>query len=288
VPATIDESARRRVHEQVSALVARVVREARVDLVHVHGLDFAAYLPPPLAPVVATLHLPLAWYAPDPLPLRARGVHLVCVSRDQRSRGGEAWADVPVIDNGVDTAASPAVSRRRFALALGRVCPEKGLHDAVAAARAAGVPLLIAGAVHPYPTHTDYFRTRLLPALDGQRRFIGPIAGARKRRLLAAARCLIVPSLADETSSLVAMEALAAGTPVVARRVGALPALVEHGRTGFLVDDVGDMAEALRRAGEIAPDACRAAALARFDAGRMAARYLALYDQLAPATSGKC
>jgi glycosyltransferase involved in cell wall biosynthesis len=215
-------------------------------------------------------------------------VQLVCVSADQRRRGGEPWADVAVIDNGVDTAAPPDLRRRSFALALGRVCPEKGLHDAVSAARAAGVPLLIAGAVHPYPAHADYFRTHLAPALDGRRRFIGPIAGGRKRRLLAAARCLVVPSLVDETSSLVAMEALAAGTPVIARRVGALPTLVEHGHTGFLVDGVDDMAAALRRAAEIPPAACRAAALARFGADRMAARYRALYDGLVPATSGSC
>jgi hypothetical protein len=104
---------------------------------------------------------------------------------------------------------------------------------------------------------------------------------ARKRRLLAAARCLVVPSLVAETSSLVAMEALASGTPVIAFRSGALPEIVEDGRTGFLVDGVAEMADAMRRASEIDPEACRRAARERFTAERMCGEYLALYERLA-------
>jgi glycosyltransferase involved in cell wall biosynthesis len=104
--------------------------------------------------------------------------------------------------------------------------------------------------------------------------------GERKRRLLAAARALLVPSKARETSSLVAMEALAAGTPVVAYPSGALAGIVEHGRTGFLVEGVEGLAEGLRRAGEIDPEACRAVARERFSAERMVERYLRRYAEL--------
>jgi len=101
--------------------------------------------------------------------------------------------------------------------------------------------------------------------------------------LLTAARCLLVPSLAPETSSLVAREALACGTPVVAFPNGALAEAVEHGRTGFLVRDVAGMAEAMGAAGGIDPGVCRAEARARFSLERMVADYFGAYERLAHA-----
>lgn len=133
----------------------------------------------------------------------------------------------------------------------------------------------------PYPAHEDYFRTEIEPRLDRSRRFIGPVGFERKRRLLTAARCLVVPSLAPETSSLVAMEALACGTPVVAFPAGALPEIVEHGRTGFLAADEREMAGAIRAASGLSAEDCRAAARERFDLEDMAARYFDLYRQVA-------
>ena len=83
-----------------------------------------------------------------------------------------------------------------------------------------------------------------------------------------------------ETSSLVAMEALAAGTPVIAYRSGALPEVVDDGRTGFIVDDVAEMAEAIAKADSIDPETCRAVAAGRFSAGRMARDYFRIYEAM--------
>jgi glycosyltransferase involved in cell wall biosynthesis len=121
----------------------------------------------------------------------------------------------------------------------------------------------------------------VVPRLDEHRKFLGPLDEKTKFKLLRRARCLLQPSLAAETSSLVAMEALASGTPVVAYPSGALATLVEHGRTGFLVSDVEEMAEAIRRIGCINPAACLAAAAARFDLTRMISRYFEAYTALA-------
>src|SRR5205814_2890751 len=114
-------------------------------------------------------------------------------------------------------------TRSDFVVVLGRICPEKGFHLAALAARLAGLPLRLGGQVFPYATHEEYFSHVLSPLFDEHWfRFLGPLDPAGKRRMLRAARCLLIPSQVPETSSLVAMEALANGTPVVAFRAGAL------------------------------------------------------------------
>ncbi len=277
----IDELALARAHAATRRAIAAALASERVDVVHLHGIDFDRYLPRCDVPSVATLHLPPEWYADEAF--QHPGVRLVCVSASQRRRCPPGAPFLRQVENGVDLDRfAPARARRGFALALGRICPEKGFHFALRAARSAGLPLLLAGRVFDYEVHRRYFAQQIAPLLDARRRFIGPVAAARKRRLLGAARCVVVPSLAPETSSLVAMEALASGAPVVAYSAGALADIVDHGRTGFIARDVDELGQAMLRAGELRPEDCRAAAERRFSARRMTDEYLALYEELSP------
>ena len=280
---SIDDAIGLQRQQWIRERVADAVARERVDVIHMHGLDFYSYLPPPGPPLLVTLHLPPSWYPPEGLapPRPDSWVH--CVSEQQAADMPDTSRMLPPIANGVPVAALGTLSSRKcsYALMLARVCPEKGLHLALDAAHAARARLLLAGEVFPYPTHQEYFHTEVAPRLDGHRRYLGPVGFTRKRRLLAAARCLLVPSLVAETSSLVAMEAASCGTPVIAFRIGALPGLVEDGRTGFLVDDVAGMAAALRRVDMLDPDECRAVARRRFSHEQMAAQYLARYEALA-------
>lgn len=283
---TLDESARREAGKRHRETIARALREHTVDAVHLHGVDFHDYVPPAGIPALVTLHLPPAWYPPEVWEMERPNTFLHCVSAAQQRACPSGAALLPPIPNGVPVGDLRArQAKRGWALALGRICPEKGFHRALDAARLAGVSLLLAGEVYHYPEHQQHFRDEIRPRLDARRRFLGPVGFRRKRRLLAAARCLLVPSQAPETSSLVAMEALACGTPVVAFPVGALPEIVEHGRTGFLVRDEREMAEAIRAAGELNPEECRRAARERFSATEMTRRYLALYRRLATGTA---
>jgi glycosyltransferase involved in cell wall biosynthesis len=277
----LDEQARAGAQAHHRAAIARVLDQTSVDVVHLHGIDFTAYLPGPGPAALVTLHLPPAWYPARAFALDRPRTRLCCVSASQARGCPPAHNLAGVVENGVDLEAlRPGGPRQPYALALGRICPEKGFHRALDACRRARVPMVLGGQVFPYPDHERYFHDRIAPLLDAERRFIGPVALARKRRLLAAARCRLVPSEAPETSSLVAMEALACGTPVIAFGAGALVEIVEHGRTGYVVADEAEMAAAIARASDIDPAACRRAAEQRFSAEVMTARYLDLYRRL--------
>jgi glycosyltransferase involved in cell wall biosynthesis len=283
VEGPLEDRARALAWERHRAAIARALARWPVSIVHMHGQDFDAYLPPEGPPVLVTLHVPRGWYSPGPLATARPRTWFHCVSTTQR----RAWpADprmLPEIENGVPVELFHNRGREKasFALALGRIAPEKGFHLAADAAALAGVPLLIAGQVYPYAEHVAYFREQIQSRLNERCRFIGRLGFEKKRSLLAFARCLVAPSQVPETSSLVAMEALASGTPVVAYPAGALADIVEHGRTGYLVHSVGEMAEAIRAADAIDPEACRQAARARFSAARTIERYFELYRRLA-------
>lgn len=274
-----DEAARSGAHARHRSAIAAALAHHPVDVVHLHGLDFHAYLPAPGVAALATLHLPPSWYPTEALQPSRPDTWLHAVSEAQHGACPPGPHLLPPIANGVALGAARH-AKRRFALTLGRICPEKGVHLAVEAAKRAGAPLLIAGEVFPYETHRRYFAEEVQPRLDRERRFLGPVGLARKRRLLGAARCLLVPSLAPETSSLAAREAIACGTPVIAFPNGALPETVDHGCTGFLVENVDAMATAIGRASEIDAGHCRQVARDRFSLDAMVSRYLAVYERL--------
>ncbi|MBI2816277.1 MAG: glycosyltransferase [Acidobacteria bacterium] len=281
----VTDAVRQEAWEQHRRAIREALERFSVNLTHVHGLDFVHYVPQWGPPVLATLQLPPKWYTPDAFHLTRPRTYLHCVSESQHRRCPPAAALLPPIENGVPVdRLSAHVEKRRFAIALGRICAEKGFHLALEAASTAGMPLMLGGEVFGYDAHQQYFQNEIRPRLNGYHRFLGPLGFERKRRLLSAARCLLAPSLVGETSSLVAMEALACGTPVVAFASGALAEIVEHGRTGFLVSNVEKMAEAIIASERLDPEACRRSARERFDSERMLNQYLRLYEDLAVKT----
>jgi len=281
VAGTLDDASRRRSWEAYKASISELLKQRSVDIVHLHGADAAEYLPETRTPTILTLHFPLKSY-PKAL-LRSRpGLYLTCVSAPQRQNCGSDVSVHATIENGVDldrfksSSGSPA----GFALCLGRICPEKGIDIALRAARRGRMTMLLAGSVLPDPEHERYLAREIAPLLDQRRRFIGSVTGAAKRKLMARARCVVITSRVEETSSLVAMEALASGTPVVAFATGALPSIVEHGKTGLIVQNEIELAAAFSKVRGLDRALCRQRAEHRFDLRRTTAEYLALYGRL--------
>ncbi len=258
--------------------IGQVLSQKPIDLIHFHGLDFSSYLPSSRIPKLATLHLPPAWYSPSVFKMPE--VRFCCVS--------EAQADtVPtrerptVVCNGIDLSVFKSTCERApYLLWIGRICPEKGTGIALRVAHRLRLPLIVAGPVHPFRTHQQYFTEDVQPLLDNQRQWIGSVGLRDKVKLLSEARCLLIPSFAEETSSLVAMEACSSGLPVIAFRSGALPEVVEHEVTGFIVDDEDQMVLAVERTARISAERCRERAWTRFAASRMVRDYLSLYERI--------
>jgi glycosyltransferase involved in cell wall biosynthesis len=127
----------------------------------------------------------------------------------------------------------------------------------------------------------NYHNEQVAPALDGRSVvYLGPVGGAARARTLGSARALLHLINFDEPFGLSVVEALACGTPVIARNRGSMPELIEDGLTGFLVDSLDAAVDAINRIGEIDRAACRAAVSARFMVDLMADRYLGLYRSI--------
>jgi glycosyltransferase involved in cell wall biosynthesis len=162
-------------------------------------------------------------------------------------------------------------------LFFGRIHPDKGAAEAIQTAHRSKRRLIMAGIVQDQ----TYYNEQVAPALDDRSViYLGPIGGAARTRSLGSARALLHLINFDEPFGLSVVEALACGTPVIARNRGSMPELIEHGVTGFLVDNLDEAVDAVGRIGEIDRAACRAAVVARFTLDRMADRYLELYRSI--------
>jgi glycosyltransferase involved in cell wall biosynthesis len=274
----IEHEPRNKTYDLLHTLVHEALGGRNINLIHLHGIDFMEYLPVTDVPVLITLHLPVSWYDSTALtPIRER-VYFNCVSRHQEATARGISNLLPFVENGVPIQDHKFPVPEDYVVVLGRICPEKGIHLALDAARQAGTSLILAGRLFDYESHHQYYSREIIPRLDGERyRYVGSLGPNGKSVLLGSAKCLLVPSLAPETSSLVTMEAYACGTPVVAFPSGALSDLVEHGRTGFLVRSVREMAQAIARTDTIDRKYCRDLAERKFSANRMVADYVRRY-----------
>ncbi len=245
------------------------------DLIH-NQADFPAHAFAPLVdtPMVTTIHgFGSDRIVPMYAPFQDR-VHFVAISDADRH---PALRYAATIHHGIpvgDFAFDPHGSEEL--LFFGRMHPDKGAKEAIAAARASGRGLDLYGVVQD----AGYFAREVEAALEPDVRYHGAVGGAARVRALGGARALLHLINFDEPFGLSVVEAMACGTQGIARRRGSLPELIEHGVTGFLVDSVEEAVAAIEWVGEIDRAACRRAVEARFSVERMADDYVALYRRV--------
>ncbi|HEY8535334.1 MAG TPA: glycosyltransferase family 4 protein [Vicinamibacterales bacterium] len=250
------------------------------EVVHFH----TGFLHFPLArrlnvPNVSTLHGRLD--LPDLRPLFAAcdDVPVVSISRDQRRPlPGAHW--VATVHHGLPPDHVAFSPRHDGYLAfVGRIAPEKRPDRAIEIARRAGLPLRIAAKVDA--VDREYYESRIRPLLqqDGIE-YLGELPEPEKLQLLAGAMALLFPIDWPEPFGMVVIEALGCGTPVIAWRCGSVPELVEHGRTGFIVESLDDAVAAVGEAEYLDRAVCRQVFERRFTAARMARDYELVYRRV--------
>lgn len=260
----------------VAAEAIRAFDEYSVDLVHDHTLAGVLLGHGRETPTLTTMHGPVTGENLDYFERLGTGVGIVAISEAQRTAAPDLNF-VGTVYNGIDVPTFPyRDSKDDFMLWIGRFSPDKGSHYAIDAARRAGRPIILAGKLNE-TAEKQFFAAEIAPRLGRDAEYIGEADAVLKRELFSRAACLLFPITWDEPFGMVMVEAMACGTPVVATRRGSVPEVVDHGRTGIVVDDLDDIPRAIGLATELDPRECRSWAEERFDLPVMARGYERIY-----------
>jgi glycosyltransferase involved in cell wall biosynthesis len=276
----LDEQCIDQMAHQILMLEHVFQRAAEFDIIHFH-VDYLHFPLSRRQPIthVTTLHGRLD--IPDLIPLYQEFQDMPVMSISNEQRKPLPWANwQATVYHGLPAGLYRFRAEPGSYLAfMGRISPEKRVDRAIEIAKRTQIPLKIAAKVDP--VDKDYFETVVAPLLDDLLiEFVGEIGDAQKNEFLGNAYALLLPIDWPEPFGLVMIEAMACGTPVIAYRGGAVPEIMEEGHTGFIVEELEDAVEAVRRVPELSRKRCREVFEQRFTATRMAHDYLQAYKRL--------
>jgi glycosyltransferase involved in cell wall biosynthesis len=242
------------------------------------GLFFARLIK---TPVVSTYHGSFRNAEESPIEkqlLEAYKDHnWIAISDSQRKQTSIPLHFAGVVHHGIHVEKFPFSEKPgEYLVWLGRITPRKGIKEAIMAAKMAKERLVIAGVVKE--RDAEYFRTEIEPLIDGKQIvFIGPVDHEKKVEVLQHAKALLYPISWEEPFGIVMLEAMACGTPVIAFRRGAVPEVIVHGETGFIVETEKQMVKAIQDIEKIRRITCRQHVATHFTVGKMTDSYEELY-----------
>lgn len=238
------------------------------------------YLVMPLAeklktPIISTLHLPLFDDLVDALS-QFENPNIVSISNSQRKAAGGRVNFLGTAYNGLDLKEFVFNQKPNdYFLFVGAMSEHKSPHLAIKAAKIAGAKLILAGGKIREP----YFTEKILSQVDGnQIKYVGEVKGIERINLFREAKGLLFPVTWLEAFGLVAIEAMACGTPVIAFNAAAMPEIIDNGKDGFLVSNEGEMAEKIKVIDKIDRALCRSKVEEKFTYQKMVDSYLSLFE----------
>jgi len=252
-------------------------RQDEFDIIH----DHCGHISLPVAnvsntPVVMTMHGP---FTPENRHIfrKLNKPHLVTISNAQATVPGLNYAGN--VYNGLDMEDYPfSPTHDGYLLFVGRFSFEKGVHNAIELAINLNLPLIIAAKLDD--VDKPYFHSYVEPFLSEKIRWIGEVNEAERNKLMSKAMAFIHAITWPEPFGLTIIEAMACGCPVIAYRKGSIPELIDHGKTGFVVNSMEEMIDAVFMLDTIDRKECREYSLENFNAKRMADGYEEIYEKV--------
>ena len=166
-----------------------------------------------------------------------------------------------------------------FVMFFGRISPDKGVHIAIEAARLAGEKIVLVGLVPP--DDQEYFDKKVKPLIDNKGVvYLGPMSYKKKVNYFGRAKVMLHPALFPEPFGLTLVESMACGTPVIAYNRGAIPEVIKDGKTGFVVDNDREMANAIKKVSQIDRRYCREYVKKKFTSDKMIDDYIESYEKV--------
>lgn len=263
-------------------LLGQIYTQAQsFDLIHSH-VGCSALVPSSLV-TTPTLHTLHGIFTTDNEKLFRQFAHQSYTSITNAQREPRLGLNyIRTIYNGIaiaDYPFEPQADTPPYLAFVGRISPEKGPQNAIAIAKAAGLPLKIAGKVDP--VDQTFYHELIEPLIDGEQiQYLGEVSHAEKVHLLSRAALTLFPITWREPFGLVMIESMATGTPVIGMALGSVPEIISQGETGFVCQTIEEMIACIPKALNLSRQTCHGYVASRFSVTHMTDEYEAAYQTL--------